>query len=169
MSLPEVVQNAITSADVAKEMRTLADKHKLHIDQWDALENEVQLALLGFQPIQDLSKNIESEVKVTPEEAVFLANDINTIVFEPIRKELERGLDHPDARAEKVNDVESMRQEMLSPLPAPSVPVVLPATPPTPPPTEKSVRAPISSSYTAQAPSTERKTVAGDPYREPPK
>ena len=48
-------------------MRALADTNKLHIDQWESLENEVMLALLGFQPIQDLEKNIKSEVGVTDE------------------------------------------------------------------------------------------------------
>ncbi len=163
--LPRVVQDAITSADVEKEMRSLADKHKLHIDQWSALENEVQLALLGFQPVEDLPKNIQSELSVSLDEANSLATDINTIVFEPIRKELERQLEHPDAEAAVVSGAETMRQGILSASQA----AVLPATPPPPPPTEKAVRAPLSSAYTAAVPSTERKAVEGDPYREPPK
>ena len=44
--LPKVVQDAILSADVEMHMRELADKHKLHFDQWSALENEVMFALL---------------------------------------------------------------------------------------------------------------------------
>ena len=66
--LPKVLQNAITSADVEKRMRELADTHKLHIDQWQSLENEVMLTLLGVQPIESLEKNIKSEVAV-PDDA----------------------------------------------------------------------------------------------------
>ena len=51
MELPRVVQNAITSADVRKRMRELADIHKLHIDQWETLENEVMMTLFGVLPI----------------------------------------------------------------------------------------------------------------------
>jgi hypothetical protein len=148
--LPKVVQDAITSADVEKRMRTLADTQKLHLDQWEALENEVMLALLGFQPVEDLEKNIKSEVNVSDEVASTLASEVSKIVFEPIREELERELAHPSAPT------------------APPTPAVLPATPPAPPNEEKSVRAPASENYKPGEPSTERKVVHDDPYREPP-
>src|ERR1700761_2951610 len=91
--LPKVVQDAITSADVEKRMRELADTQKLHLDQWEALENEEMLTLLGFQPIDELEKNIKSEVGVTDEVAKALTESISKIVFEPIRGELERSLE----------------------------------------------------------------------------
>ena len=37
--LPQVVQAAIKSADLEKQLRKLADLHKLHLDQWQQLEN----------------------------------------------------------------------------------------------------------------------------------
>ena len=67
--LPKVVQDAIMSSEVEKRMRELADIHKLHLDQWEKLENEVTLALLGFQPVEDLAKNIKEEVVVSSETA----------------------------------------------------------------------------------------------------
>src|SRR5580692_2611988 len=100
--LPKVVQDAITSADVEQRMRALADTQKLHLDQWEALENEVMLALLGFQPVEDLQKNIKSEVGVSEEVAKILTAEISKIVFEPIRGELERQLENPDAQAKTV-------------------------------------------------------------------
>jgi len=48
--------------------------------------------------------------------------------------------------------------------PAPQA--IVPGTPPAPPPTAKAVRAPLSDTYHAKNPSTERKVVDGDPYRE---
>ena len=57
--LPRVVQNAITSADVRKRMRELADTHKLHLDQWETLENEVMMTLFGVLPVDELQANIE--------------------------------------------------------------------------------------------------------------
>src|SRR5262249_27999899 len=97
--LPKVVQNAITSADIQKQLRAVADNHKLHLDQWGILENEVMMTLLGFQESQNLAANIQSEVGVSAEDAAVLAVEINKIVFEPIRAELERGLEHPEAKA----------------------------------------------------------------------
>ena len=148
--LPKVVQDAITSADVEKRMRTLADTQKLHLDQWEALENEVMLALLGFQPVEDLEKNIKSEVNVSDEVATMLASEVSKIVFEPIREELERELAHPSTPT------------------TPPAPAVLPATPPAPANEAKAVRAPAAETYKPGEPSTERKVVHDDPYREPP-
>ncbi len=166
--LPQVVQDAITSADVEKRMRKLADTHKLHLDQWQSLENEVMLSLLGIQPVEDLEKNIKSEVNVSADVAKALAGDISKIVFEPIRQELERQLEHPEAKAAEVSGVEAARTQILEEKTAPVAPAVLPATPPAEPPTGKIERAPISSAYKAGEASTVRKSVEDDPYREPP-
>lgn len=172
--LPVVIQNAITSADVEQHLRALADTNKLHLDQWEILENEVMLTLMGFQKMEDLDKNIRESVDVTPEVARQLAHDISETIFAPIRGELERLLEHPDAQAATVSDVETARTEVLgqntsrtiTPAATPSLPAIIPATPPAPPPTDKAVRANPSPMYTPQAPSQERKGIAGDPYRE---
>lgn len=148
--LPKVVQDAITSADVEQRMRALADTQKLHLDQWEALENEVMLALLGFQPVEELQKNIKSEVGVTDEMAKTLAEEISKLVFEPVRQELERQLEPAQGNA------------------TPAATPVTPATPPAPPNEQKVERAPISETYKPGQVSTERKEVHEDPYREPP-
>ncbi len=166
--LPKVLQDAITSADIEKRLRELADTHKLHLDQWQLLENEVMLALLGFQPTEDLAKNIKSEVGTSGEIADILAADISRIVFEPIRQELERSLEHPDAKAADVSGVEGMRAQALRDEGAASAPAVAPGTPPVAARSEKVARAPVSESYKAGEPSTARKAVDDDPYREPP-
>lgn len=163
--LPKVVQDAITSADVEKRMRALADTQKLHLDQWSALEKEVQLALLGFEPIEDMEKNIVKAVKVPDEVAKILTAEISKIVFEPIRGELERQLDHPKAQAASVSGVEQAGKDAIR---AETAPVVQPATPPAPPNGQKVERAPVSESYKPGQASSERKEVHEDPYRELP-
>jgi hypothetical protein len=166
--LPKVVQDAITSADVEKRLRELANTNKLHLDQWQDLENQVMLTLLGFQDADDLESNIKSEVGVPDEVAKALATDISKIVFEPIRQELERELEHPEAKEAQVSGVEAARTQILSDEKLPATPPVLPATPPAVAPTEKAVRAPISEAYKAGEPSSARASVADDPYREAP-
>ena len=171
-TLPKVVQDAITSADVQKHMRELANAHKLHLDQWQTLENEVMLALLGIQPTDDLEKNIKNEVGVSDETAKSLATDISKIVFEPIRAELERQLEHPDAKVAEVSDIDTARTQALAEttsMPsAPATPAVAPATPPPAPSTQRVLRAPISAAYKAGEPSIVRTSIE-DAYREPPK
>lgn len=189
LSLPKVVQHAITSADVSKQMRELADAHKLHLDQWESLENEVQFTLLGIHRGEDLAANIQKAVNLDQAAAESLAADISRVVFDPVRKELERELEHPDAVAVTTTEVEDMRAQMLgaqenkpeSAVPAVSTAPVTPAveapiaavatpiapgTPPTPAPTATVERAPTSTDYVPATPSHERKTIAGDPYRE---
>jgi hypothetical protein len=163
--LPKVVQDAITSADVEKHMRELANTHKLHLDQWQKLENEVMLALLGIQSADDLEKNIRSEVVVSSETAKALTESISKIVFQPIRAELERQLEHPEAKAATVSGVEAARTQVLGETAAPAV---APATPPAAPPTTRVERAPISAAYKAGEASSARASVHDDPYREPP-
>ena len=151
--LPKVVQNAILSADVEAHMRELADHHKLHFDQWTGLENEVMFALLGFQPVEELASNIEKEVDVSHETAVALADDISHIVFAPIRKALEEEL--PLAGNAQIESTTAPAQSAPGGTPAPA------------PPEEKSIRESLSGSYSAGGASHERKSVEGDPYREP--
>jgi len=170
-ALPKVVQDAITSADVQKHMRELADSHKLHLDQWQSLENEVMLTLMGLQPITELQSSLQSEVGLAPDIAASLAGDISKIVFEPIRGELERALDNPQAKDEQLSGVEMAgKQALAQEKAAAGAPpaTVAPATPPAAPNTDKATRAPISESYKAGETSTQRKSVHDDPYREPP-
>ncbi|MBI4080003.1 hypothetical protein HY414_02140 [Candidatus Kaiserbacteria bacterium] len=169
--LPKVVRDAIESADVEQRLRDLANTHKLHVDQWQLLENEVMLTLLGFEDPEKLAENIQENVKLPQEIAAALAIDISRVVFEPIRQELERELEHPEAKEKQVSNVEAAREKILgeSEKPtAPPVPSVAPATPPPAPPTEKALRGPTSGAYSAGEASSTRKDVRDDPYREPP-
>ena len=178
-ALPPSVQKAIKSEDVSKHLRALADMHKLHLDQWENLENEVMLALFGVTPIDELQASIKKEVGVSAEVAAALAADISTVVFEPIRQELERELEHPEAKTASVSDVEVARTQVLGQaptanegiaikLPEPARPSVAPGTPPQPPPETKVERGPASGAYKPGEPSSTRKVIEDDPYREPP-
>ena len=169
--LPKVVRDAIASSDIEKHLRSIADTYKLHLDQWQKLEDQVMMTLLAVHAPEELAQNIETEIGVSADMAKTLAADINAAVFQPIREELERQLDHPQAEEEKKTDVETMRDEMLASKEAVVPPAVNPVatvvgTPGTPPPTDKAVREPPPATYTPAQPSTERKEVIGDPYRE---
>ena len=112
--LPPVVQEAITDASVENHLRALSEKHKLHLDQWQILENEVLMTLMGMQPAEELEENIKKEVGLEDELARELANDIATQVFDPIRREMERQLSHPEAQPEETEPIEDMRAEILA-------------------------------------------------------
>ncbi|HEY4520000.1 MAG TPA: hypothetical protein VJH33_03115 [Candidatus Paceibacterota bacterium] len=162
--LPPVVQNAITSGNPEKQLRELSKKHQLHLDQWQQLENQVMLTLLGVYESGELEQHIERDVGVSPEVANTLAVDVTSFIFEPIREELERQLEHPRAHDIEQTAVETLRTKTLQ---QQSTPSVVPATPPPPKPTTITPRAPISETYRARELSSERKDTEGDPYREP--
>ena len=144
------------------------------------------LAVLGLQNVADLAHNIETEVGVTKEVAESLAQDISATIFEPIRQELERELSHPAAKTEEVSGVDAMRNDILgknateasaaislaaeareatAPVTSVTTGPVAP-TPPAPAPDGKAVREPLPGAYHPEQPSTTRKTIEGDPYRE---
>ena len=178
--LPRVVQEAIVSADVEKHLRELAETNKLHLDQWTSLEDVVQMTLLGLEDSGELMQNIRDRVHVPEETAQTLAKSVSEIVFEPIRQELERQLEHPDAVAKATSGGEDMRASILAdasehsaPAPAavatpaiPPTPAIAPATPPAPAPTVKVERASSAPPSYVSGPSHERKAIEGDPYRE---
>jgi cell division septation protein DedD len=182
--LPKVVQDAITSAEVEKHLRALSEKHKLHLDQWAVLENEVMLTMVGLEKPADLAKNIAREVGVQEDVAEALAADISATVFAPVRVELERLV--PDAEGSAAPAPAPVPPPQATPAIAPvpasaATPTPIPAAPTTPPapaqpiiaatpprtaPTTKIERAPVSNAYGAAVASHERVAIEGDPYRE---
>ncbi len=157
--LPEPVKRAITSANTKKQLQTLAEEQKLHVDMWGGLENEVTLTLLGIQPVEELPQNL-LELGLPSETVDILVERINAIVFEPIREELERELGAPQAKEEPKTDIEKIRDAVLAeekkdssvappPVSAPAVPA-----------------GPASGEYKPGEKSVERATVDDDPYRE---
>lgn len=156
-SLPEVIQSAITEAAVEARMQKLSGQYKLHFDQWQKLEYEVLMALYGITPMESIEENIAAHIAVDAATAHILASDITAQVFEPIRATLERALEHPEALPKEGTPVEDLTAEILAKKPtqtpaAPSAPVQKPT---------------LSDSYKTGEPSTARKHIDNDPYREP--
>ena len=161
-SLPEPVKRAITSVETEKKFQELSEKYKLHLDQWSKLENQLMLTLLGLSEPEDLEKNIVQEIGLDETTATAIVNDASDVIFGPIREELERELEHPEAKEKEVSNVEQVRTQTLSASSA--APTTTQAPKPEMP---RVMRAPISETYKPKIPSTERKAADGDPYREP--
>ena len=147
--LPDAVQQAVTDASVEKKLRTLAQKHKLHLDQWVLLENEIMLTLLGLEDPENMVGNVAKEVGVDEASAQKIVNDIAREVFNPIRETLQRSLTH-DTRKR------------------PSIPVGAGArtTPPLKKVQSQKTAPSDTSNYRLGESSFERRDVQDDPYRE---
>ena len=172
--LPSVVQKVITSSDVEHQLRDLCNSLSLHVDQYQALENEVLIVLMGIDEFRNLPANIQKEVGVTAEQAAEIVKKVNAIVFEPIRAELERELGHPEAKEENIDEIERVRREAIveakkeenGDMPRASAPATAPA--PTAPKAPAPPPLPASDGYKPGETSASRTIVIDDPYRVPP-
>jgi diketogulonate reductase-like aldo/keto reductase len=148
-ALPKIVQDSITSSHVQEKLQNIAKKHSLHLDQWIPLENEIMMVLLGIQPMENMAANIAQETGATTEMAAAIAEDASDLIFEPIRQELERELNNPNAQPLEATPEESARQAALDTAHAADA-------------REDGDRPQSIHS----APSSVRTTIEGDPYRE---
>lgn len=177
LNLPEVVQKSILSTNIEGHLREMSGRYKLHLDQWQTLENEVMLALLGIKNASDLPVTISAELHMSEADALNLSKDISQTIFEPIRAEMERALGAPQAQEETHSDIENIRTELLSqekttllsehtvPQTEPNAPKLFSATPPAPQPTVASIKTEIAPEMRTGT-SAERKVIANDLYRE---
>jgi len=86
--LPPKLQEAITSTEVAEKLRALSQKYRLHLDQGQILENETYMVLLGIEKAEKYEENLKKELKITPEIAKSIANDVAKEIFLSIRNVL---------------------------------------------------------------------------------
>lgn len=154
--LPVPIQKAIKSAAVEKRLRDMSNEHKLHLDQWQALENEVMLTLFGFQPLSELSKNIQESVEIDEQTANMITSNITKEIFMPIREELERSLEHPDAKEKELSTAERAQAAVSIEHKTTAVASQTPTV----------ARAQISDTYKPGETSATRPATDGDPYRE---
>jgi len=159
--LPEAVRNAITSADVSDHLRKLSDINQLHLDQWQELETEVMMTLMGIKPVSALEQNIKKNVHVDDATAAKLSQDISTIVFAPIRDELERFLSHPSTHEKEGEPIKDMTAEILKSTSATPATEQKPAESVQP----TVVRKEAPEAYKPGQTSAERKEIHADPYR----
>lgn len=193
--LPPAVQNAIMSGHITEHMQELARTHKLHFDQWADLENEVIMTVMGFERAETLEKRIEKEVRISDPVLVHtLVEAITQNVFIPIRHELEQRLDRTAAQPKTGAPIEDMTAQILEtarPKPPQNTetPVIVNSetqqnsvtetrpgqvTPDDTQPQQKESSpeqkaektGPTSGAYAPGKPSSERKEVHDDPYRE---
>ena len=167
-ALPHAVQKAITSTDVEKHLRSVAKKYQLHYDKWVSLENEVMMALLGVQPVEKLGENIAKEAGVSGEMGEQIADDAFDLIFEPIREELERELKHPAVKPKEETQDERLQRIMTEDAHADAEEKPAAAETNAPPAPAPASGTPTGAPHSVStAPSTERKEIEGDPYREP--
>lgn len=91
-SLPAELQNALTDSDISTKVRTIANKHNLHIDKISMLELDVMLVLLGIEPVSEFVNSISKQLQVPQSEAESIAADVHDSIFHSVTDAL-RGVE----------------------------------------------------------------------------
>lgn len=159
-SLHPVIKESIRSVKTNEFLQTLVKKYRFSLDKFNLLEAIVLMALTGTITHEEMVGTFVSELGIDTPTATFLAEDLNHGIFIPIREEIERQLDHPDAKEKEGTPIEDMTTEILK---------GVSEKPPISAEPQKDATITLGgTSYHAGTPSTERKDVHNDPYREQP-
>ena len=86
--LPRDVQEAIASSELGEKLQAIGKAQGLHIDQMEALSDEVMLAMLGFVELEDLPHSIERQVRVDSARAQAITDAVNKEIFLSIRESM---------------------------------------------------------------------------------
>jgi|ETNmetMinimDraft_35_1059890.scaffolds.fasta_scaffold31031_2 hypothetical protein len=168
------VQNAVLSIEVAETIKSIAQKHQLHIDTTGTLNEEITYVMVGAEKATDFIKNLKMQLKLPDEKANAIAKDVNEKVFLKIRKLMMESTQKPETKVQQEPKAihhtplfesegikEQLRQQQVV------KPVV---APPSNLPTQPDSTAGESSRQTGvQVESTDeqKKPSHVDPYREP--
>ncbi len=112
-ALPQDVQNAILSADLRTKLQTITSKHRLHLDQADALETATIFVMLGLEHPKDYIRNVARELNIGSDAAKQIAVDINEQIFRPIRESLKKihGVADEETSGEKQETAVEIKQK----------------------------------------------------------
>lgn len=153
-TLPEKLQEALTSTEIAEKLRAIALKHRLHIDQGQILENETYMVLLGIERAENYEKNIEHELSLSQEDARVIAAEVAQEVFLSVREALK------ERTSDRVSTPEATTK-------APETPIEAPKPMETTVPTENKFTHVMRQPHTEIEISSKGNTRPIDPYREP--
>ena len=121
--LPQDVQAAIASSELGEKLQAIGKAQGLHIDQMEALSDEVMLAMLGFVELEDLPHGIERQVRVDSARAQAITDAVNKDIFLPIRESMKAWAANRNAAAQ------APAPTAPTPIAAPSAPsVVMPSS-----------------------------------------
>jgi hypothetical protein len=153
-TLPAPMVQALAEVDFEAGVRATVTKHHLHLDQGVALEREVVLVLLGHTQPTELLSRIETSLHIDHSQTIAVITDLQESVFKPIRASIEKHMSEstPSAPQNTMYTFNSpdMREQQTAESPAKPPPFPLDPT-----------------AYGADKTSAQRRSVAGDPYREP--
>jgi len=104
-TLPKDLRDAVVATDLPEKFKTIANKHKLRTDQSGVLETETMFVMLGIEHPDDYTNNLKREADISEKDAAAIAEEVNRMIFLPIRASLKKlhGNVKEDTEKEKVS------------------------------------------------------------------
>ncbi len=87
--LPEDIQIALTSTEISKEIKNIADKNNLLLDQAAILFDLTSYVMLGLVPSKEFASTLSKEANIDMGKAIAVTQEINTQVFAKIRSSMQ--------------------------------------------------------------------------------
>lgn len=128
--LPELVQNAIKSADFDQKMQGVVQRHQLHIDQAGALGDETLMVMMGFTPPAEFAESIEKQLNVSKAQSEAIAQDVSDSLFIPIREAMQEFLENKALLQTIVSEKPNAQKPSAPVAPAAPTPMAAPTPPP---------------------------------------
>jgi len=176
--LPQDVQAAVRSAELAQKVQAIGKKHALHIDQIGKLEDEVYLVMLGFSDPAEFAENLGEELGLAKDQAIEVVTEVTHDIFMPIRASMQAWAEEQASKedAEVITEALSTKETQAKATPAPIEPRIVPAAPSLKPDLLAAEAMLAEKKVTTQAPAAPKPTpdpnkpqnYKADPYREPP-
>lgn len=86
--LPKSIKRVIYSLDIHNIVKSITDKHSLHVDTAGILDDEIMYAIVGITKVSDFIRNLKVQLKLPDNEVNVIAKDVNEKIFLPIREAL---------------------------------------------------------------------------------
>ena len=124
-NLPPHLKEVMGSTETSKTIRTISQKHKLHIDQMGILSEEIGLVMLGLTRPNEFMYKIEKRLNISSDLAKEITKEINEEIFIKIREELQnlRGFtSETKEESNQTTQTESATEEIVTPQNTPEAP-----------------------------------------------
>jgi hypothetical protein len=132
--LPQVLQEALSSTDVAQKVESIAKKYRLLIPQAGDLSDEIGLVLMGLSSPGSFSETIQRKLNINSVLAKEITEEINQSVFQKVRSYLIEHTERQNPEIKESEDREELLREIEQPhSPTQNVPPVPKPQPPVPP------------------------------------
>lgn len=88
--LPKELQKAIWAEETAENIANICERNRVPKDKIPEIAKFVGNVLIGILPVENFQKTLEEELKLEKELTKRISQEINNLIFEPLKENLEK-------------------------------------------------------------------------------